>query len=193
MTPGPLSRRGPWYSAAPSAVAVPYHVPSSSSRNRFNDGTRNFALRYFSPDPVTALLEAAALHGAYATGFIVGPPPARAWTVFRYQISQALAVVDFGDPIARGVASTTIQELTGDWLGYYHRSTYTLPAHLPAVRSLSPLAPTQHLANSVHASTTAHGFLAPSAKSPTIANLVLFFARLPASVVQHTGSANTVL
>ena len=75
-----------------------------------------------SPDPDVALLEAAALHGAYAAGFVAGPPPAQRWTVFRYQITRQLEVVDFTKPTAHTQADTTVQELTGDWLGYHHRS-----------------------------------------------------------------------
>ena len=142
-------------------------MPSSRARNRFNDGTGTFALRYFAPDPVTALLEVTALH--------------------------ALTVVEFTDPAIRAVVPTTVQELTGDWLGYYHRSRYALPAHLPAVQSTSPIAPTQRLADSVEKSTTADGFLAPSAKAPVIANLVLFFTRLPPSALRHTGTAHVAL
>ena len=190
MTPGPLSRPSPWYSAAPAAVAVPHHTPSPTSRNRFNDGSGVFALRYFAPDPVTALLEVAALHGAYATGFVAAPP-VRSWAVFQYDIIATLSVVDLGDPAIRAGATTT-QELTGDWLGYHHRSLFSLPAHLPLVHS-GPLAPTQRLAQRIHSSPSTHGFLAPSVKAPSVANLVLFFARLPAGSVRHTGTAHVTL
>ncbi len=195
MTPGPLARLGPWYGAAPSAVAVPHHVPSSTSRNRFNDGAGAFALRYFAADPVTALLEAVALHGSYATGFVPAPPPTRPWTVFRYDIAQLLTVISFADPAVRTATPTTTQELTGDWLGYHHRKLYThaLPPHLPRVHPARDAAPTQRLANRVYGLPSVHGFLSPSAKSPLIANLVLFFGRLPAGSVRHTGSATSAL
>lgn len=190
MTPAPLSRHGPWYSAAPSAVAVPHHTPSVTSLNRFNDGSGFSALRYFAPDPVTALLEVAALHGAYATGFVAAPP-VRSWAVFRYDIVAPLTVVDLGDPgIRAGV--TTVQELTGDWLGYHHRSLFPFPAHLPLVHS-GPLAPTQRLAQDIYTSPSTHGFLAPSVKTPGVANLVLFFARLPVGSVKHTGTRHIAL
>ena len=194
MTPQPLVCRDPWFGAAPSSVAVPHHVPSATARNRFNDGGGVFALRYLAADPVTALLEAVALHGSYASGFVPGPPPARAWTIFRYRIAKSLTVVDFTLPSDRTAADTTVQELTGDWLGYYQRNLFShgLPAHLPRVVS-SPVAPTQRLANDAYSSTTAHGLLTPSAKSPTIANLVLFFARLPVGSLLHTGTATVNL
>ena len=169
---------------------MPYHTPSSISRNRFNDGSGFSALRYFAPDPVTALLEVAALHGAYATGFVAAPP-VRSWAVFEYDIVATLSVVNLGDPAIRAGA-TTIQELTGDWLGYHHRSLFSLGTGLPLVHS-GPLAPTQRLAKDIHASPSTHGFLAPSVKTPAVANLVLFFARLPAGSLKHTGTAHVAL
>ncbi len=195
MTPVPLPHAGPWFRAAPTAIATPGHVPSPGARNRFNDGSGTFALLYFAPDPATALAEAAALHGSYATGFVPAPPPARRWTVFRYRVAQSLTVVDFADPAARTAADTTTQELTGDWLGYHHRALFTalLPTHPPLVLPGNPVPPTQRLASDLHASTTAHGLVAPSAKFPTVANLVLFFHRLPAASLVHTGTATAVL
>ena len=152
-------------------------------------------LRYLAADPVTALLEAVALHGSYASGFVRGPTPARGWTIFRYRTTKPLSVVDFTHPSARIAANTTIQELTGDWLGYHHRNLFghALPGHLPRVVSGHSVAPTQRLANEAYASTQANGLLVPSAKSPTIANLVLFYARLPVGSLLHTGTATVTL
>ena len=135
MTPGLLRRRGPWYSAAPSSVATPTHVPSPASHNRFNEGSGTFSLRYLAADPVTAPLEAVALHGAYATGFVPALPPARAWTVFRYKVAKPVVVVDFAVPKIRALAPTSVQELTGDWLGSLHRRILAASPspHLPRV------------------------------------------------------------
>ena len=159
-------------------------MPSPHALNRFNDGAGNFALRYLASDQNVALLEAAALHGANATGFVAGPLPVR-WTVYRYEVTQQLTVVNFTDPTVRTQADTTVQELTGDWLGYYQRSMGTRP---PRQR-----APTQRLANTIHASTQADGLLAPSAKIPLNENLVLFFGSLPASCLKHTGTTIVTL
>ena len=190
-----LGHLDPWYSAAPSGVAKPYYRPTSRALNRFNDGAGGFALRYLAPNPAIALLEVGALYGAYATGFVAAPP-ARRWTVFRYKITRHIDVVDFTDPADRTNAPTTVQELTGDWLGYHHQSM-GLPASPPAVlNGRDRRAPTQRLADTIYTTTNAHGFLAPSAKIPLTANLVLFFdqpARLPHGCLQHTGTASVVL
>ena len=190
MTPVPLARRDPWYSAAPTSVAIPNHVPSRTSRNRFNDGSGAFALRYLAVSPVTALVEAAAFHGAYATGF-AAPPQPRSWTVYHYEIVAPLDIVNFADPAIRGQAPTTVQELTGDWLGYHHRSQ--APAHQAVVQGTGTIAPSQELAKRVHSSSCAHGFLTPSAKAPLNANLVLFFDLLPPAAIRHVSTATVVI
>ena len=192
MTPVPLARLDPWYSAAPTSVAVPNHVPSRTSRNRFNDGSGTFALHYLAASPFIALIEAAALHGAYATGFVAAPQP-RSWTVYHYEIvGPPLDIVDFADPIGRSQVSTTVQELTGDWLGYHHRHQH-MPATPPPVHGSPPASPTQELARRVYRLPDVRGFLAPSAKVPLTANLVLFFHRLPPGVLRHRGTATVVI
>ena len=192
MTPGLVDLPGPWYSAAPAGVALPYHIPSSTSRNRFNDGNGTFALRYLAAGSIIALLEAAALHGAYASGFFAPLRP-RIWTVFEYEIAAQLNIVDLGDPTARGQAPTTVQELTGDWLGYYHRHTHTSPVHPPSVQGGRAVAPSQELAARLHNAPDVQGFLTPSAKLPLTANLVLFFHRLQPGTILHRGTANVVI
>ncbi len=194
MRPAQLGRLDPWYSAAPSGVAKPNYRPSSRARNRFNDGAGGFALRYLAPNPAIALLEVGALYGAYATGFVAGPP-ARRWTVFRYKITRHIDVVDFTNPAGRTNAPTTVQELTGDWLGYHHRSMGTSASPPPVRNGSDPRAPTQRLANTIYSSTSlpkADGFLAPSAKIPLTANLVLFYDRT-SSCLKLTGSDHVVL
>ena len=157
-----------------------------------NDAAGTFALHYFAPDPTIALLEAVAFHGSYASGFVTAPP-LQAWTVFRYRIAKPLKVVNFADPTVRNAADTTTQELTGDWLGYHHRHVFrALPPHLPAVGAGQMIAPTQQIANDVYA-TGAHGLLAPSAKFPLVANLALFYGRLPTGTLHHTGTATRTL
>lgn len=128
----------------------------------------------------------------YASGFVTAPP-LQAWTVFRYRIVQSLMVVDFADPAVRNAAGTTTQELTGDWLSYHHRHAFgPVSSGLPAVAPGQRLAPTQRLAHAVHAA-GAHALLSPSAKFPLVANLALFYSKLPPGTLQHTGTATRVL
>ncbi len=170
---------------------MPHHVPSATAYNRFNDASGSFALRYFAATPAVALAEAGALYGSPVSGFVAAPPPATSWTVFRYSIQGSVSIVDFTDPAERA-ATTTIQELTGDWLGYRLRliaPAATVPAVLPGT---NVTAPTQQLAHRIRA-IRAHGFMVPSAKAPTIPNLVLFVPGLPDRSVAHTGTAIVVL
>ena len=185
MTLVSLNRNGPWYRAAPAAVANAGHVPSAMAVNRFNDGNGTSRLLYFAPNPVTALLEARAL-----LGFPLGPlAPAgihRHWTVFRYTVTLARnAIVDFGDPKQRSAFDTTIQEMTGDWEGYALRRTSNSPTSAVRVGRLT--APTQELAARLQSDLSLQGFLAPSARNPIDANLVLLYDRLAQGSVVATG------
>ncbi|MDD9961680.1 MAG: RES family NAD+ phosphorylase [Gammaproteobacteria bacterium] len=75
-----------------------------------------------------------------------------------------LNVVDLADPANRSIIDTTPQELTGDWRGY--RTPHAAPA------------PTQALAHAVHQALPAtHGILAPSARNPSVSNLIVFHPR----------------
>lgn len=170
-------------------------MPSGNSLNRFNDASGIFALQYFAANVVTALLEVVAFYGSYGSGFVRSPPPARRWTIFRYRINQSFHVVDLSNPNTRSTARTSTQELTGDWLSYYHRQIRN-PSHyanMPLIGSGNLIAPTQQLAQTIFTSTKADGFLTPSAKVPTFANLVLFYNRLPKASIETTGTATVII
>lgn len=192
MIPVQLARRGPWYSAAQTSVATPNHIPSANSSNRFNDGGGTFQLRYLAATPHVALREATALHGSYATGFVASHPP-RSWTLYRYDIITNLNVVDFTEPSTRNQPSTTIQELTGDWLNYLHQQMLTMRLYQTVVKSHRATSPTQELAYQLHGVANVQGFLVPSAKLPLITNLVLFFHRLPLNSIRHLATASIVV
>ncbi len=70
-------------------------------------------------------------------------------------------------------------------------------AHLgafPAVVSGGSSAPTHELARSWYSSLPqVAGFLAPSARSPSVSNLVLFHDRMPSGAITVTGRAGFVL
>lgn len=166
--------------------------------NRFNDASGNYALQYFTADAVTALLEVVAFYGSYGNGFVPSPPLAQSWTIFQYQINQNqnFHVVDLSDPNTRSTAQTSIQELTGDWLSYYHRRTINPAsyANIPLVQPGNVFAPTQRLARAIFNLTpAAEGFLTPSAKVPTRSNLVLFYNRLPPGSINATGFSTVVV
>ena len=153
-----------WYRAVdPTAASA---APRPSIRpTRFNSGpaaSPSFRLLYFAPDPVTALFEVEALLGS-AFSFSV-PNPLRGAVVVSHSVPQ-LDVVDLGDPVNRSVVDTTRQELTGDWRLYRH------PPTTPA--------PTQALARALHQThPTVRGILAPSARNPSVNNLVVFYDRV---------------
>ena len=153
-----------WYRAVDPAFASAAPHPSARV-TRFNPGPAappSFSLLYFAPDPVTALFEVEALLGS-AFSFST-PNPFRGAVVVNHAVPK-LDIVDFGDPANRSIVETTRQELTGEWRVY--RRTHTAPA------------PTQALAHAVHNSHTAvRGIRAPSARNPSVDNLIVFYDRV---------------
>ena len=189
MTPIPLARAGPWFSAARASAAVPHRVPSKTAINRFNDGNGVVALRYLASDAVIALLEARALLRSFPAG-LVAPGRPRTWTLFRYElaITPDLPILDFGDAATRAAANTTVQELTGDWQGYALRRSPPPWPPLAGVVSGGRFAPTQRLARELYSyHLDLVGFLAPSALALGASNLVLFHDQLPAGTITVTG------
>ena len=116
MSPVPLPVRD-WFRAAPASIARPDHEPRVGTSSRFNDGASAYAVLYFAPDPVTALLEARALFGYPHSVEVEAAHDT--WRVLRYRIDlgEEATVVDFGSPRERSEADTNTQELTGDWEG----------------------------------------------------------------------------
>ena len=105
-------------------------------------------------------------------------------------------MIDLSDPNTRSTAKTSTQELTGDWLSFYHRQTINAAsfANIPLVQRGNLFAPTQRLTPAIFNLTPAvEGFLTPSAKVPTISNLVLFHSRLPPGSIIATGISTVVV
>lgn len=159
--------RSTWYRAAPGwREPLAYHH-TSRALTRFASARSRYFILYLAADPTTALLEVEALVATH------NPPQTHkirqnAYTV--WPISVALTnVIDFGDPGARAVVETSAQELTGDW-----RARHPLYGNPPLVRSRRSDAPTQELGAALHDNPEVEGFLAPSAKTPTLSNLVIF-------------------
>ena len=162
-----LLARSTWY----RAVRRPY-LPlafhrTSKATTRFSSALSRYFTLYFAADPLTALLEVEAV---VATR---NPPrthdiQSQLYTV--WPISVALNnVIDFGDPNHRSAVATSAQELTGDW-----RARHPLAGSPPMVRSRESEAPTQQLGAALENYTDVEGFLTPSARAPTISNLVIF-------------------
>ncbi|MCY3621510.1 MAG: RES family NAD+ phosphorylase [Gammaproteobacteria bacterium] len=153
-----------WYRAVDPAFASAAPRPSARP-TRFNSGpavSPSFRLLYFAPDPLTALFEVEALLGSVFTFSI--PNPSRGALVVSHSVPP-LDIIDLGDPVNRSIVDTTRQEMTGDWRLYRHPST-------------TP-APTQEIARAVHqAHPAAHAILAPSARNPSVNNLVVFYDRV---------------
>lgn len=153
-----------WYRAVDPAFASAAPRPSVGI-SRFNHGptgSPNYRLLYFAPDPVTALYEVEALIGSVFSFSV--PNPFRGAVVLSHAVPR-LDIIDLSDPVNRSIVDTTRQELTGDWRGYRH------PPTTPA--------PTQALAHAVHQTHPAvHGILGPSARNPSVSNLIVFYDRV---------------
>jgi hypothetical protein len=97
------------------------------------------------------------------------------------------AVADLTDAAQLQLIDTSVQELTGDWIGYGFRNPQpnTTPPYFTAV-------PTQQLAHAVHGTGMVEGFLTYSARVPTRRNLVVFPANFQAgSSLRYTDSHGT--
>lgn len=169
-------QRSTWYRATLGARKPFEFDHTSRTTTRFSSANAQYFLLYLAADPITALLEVEAVvatHNPPQTHYI----RPNAYTV--WPISVALGnVVDFGDPHCRSVVETSAQELTGDW-----RTELPVAGGPPAVRSIVSEAPTQQLGAALD-NLDSEGFLAPSAKAPTISNLVVFPHRVDISASQ---------
>ena len=156
-----------WYRAVPGRYAPLAFHHTSKAITRFGSALSRYFTLYFAADPQTALLEVEAVVAAHS------PPQAHqirpnAYTI--WPISVVLNnVIDFGDPGCRRAVETSAQELTGDW-----RAQRPLAGSPPVVRSRASDAPTQQLGAALENDLGVEGFLTPSAKVPTVSNLVIF-------------------
>jgi len=154
-----------WYRAV-----EPRHLPTvlgySHTRrypSRYYAGTNAvvpFDIVYLAENHEVALFEVGALSGSPLIPGGVVANPTRSWLIINAQV-QLTRVADLTD-VARSHASlsTTAQELTGDWKGYWQRSAGT------SVPAPVGVAPTQELGAALYAEGSFEGFLAISAKLP---------------------------
>ena len=160
--------RSTWYRATPEGYAPLGFRHTSKAATRFGIARSRYFMLYFAADPKIALMEVEAVvatHNPPQT-YRVGPGAYRL-----SPISVALNdVVDFGDPSCRSAMATSAQELTGDW-----RTRRPIAGCPPKVRSRASEAPTQQLGAALEAlEPCIEGFLSPSAKDPTVSNLIVF-------------------
>lgn len=164
---GMLLARSTWYRAVPGRYSPLAFHHTSKATTRFGSAGSHYFTLYFAADPQTALLEVEAVVAAHNPRPTHGIRPS-AYTV--WPISVALNnVIDFGDPRCRRTVETSAQELTGDW-----RARRPLAGSPPVVRSRAHDAPTQQLGAALEGDPDVEGFLTPSARAPTVSNLVVF-------------------
>lgn len=120
---------------------------------------------YFAPNPVLARFEARDVLGHWSGAAVPAPGRPRHVVVeYRIELGGKSRIVDARHP-QFSTLDTTLQEMTGDWATYPWET---------------PNAPTQNLARAVFRRPDApDGLIAPSARNPREANLVLFPDRLP--------------
>ena len=176
---------GAWYRVAGtrwiSTAIVTAHTVVTPSR--FYDPTSaspQFRTLYLSDNLHVALFEAQALLGAPTRPGGPVPAPKGHWMTLTVSV-QLHAVLDLSARASQATLDVTVQELTGDWLGYQARS------HLTNVSAPTGTAPTQMLGEAIYRDLRGlEGFLTVSAKVPTNRNLIVFPDRLgPNSFVQY--------
>jgi RES domain-containing protein len=172
-----LTRRscgGRWYRAVPAEFhdAALAYEPSTDTPSRFNPGRTDrpgIPILYLTEDPAVSLFETRVLAGTYLPWQPAAPNLlAKAQAVVPITV-QLASVIDLCDPSQIGLLHTSVQELSGDWLGYQYRP-YSTP--------YPPPAPTQLLGAALFRLPRVEGVLTYSAHAPTRRNLVVFPTKL---------------
>jgi hypothetical protein len=162
---------GSWYRAVPLIHYKTLLRYSHTARipSRFNAGSPHnaFSILYFAETPHLALFEAQAMLGSPLPGRVALPNPAGSWAIITVQV-QLRHVADLTRPSQRRKVGTSVQELTGDWIGYRLRKP-TPPATHPYTD-----VPTQLLGAGLAATAKLEAFLTYSARDSRHQNLVIF-------------------
>jgi RES domain len=139
---------------------------------RFDSGptaSPQFEILYVAQDPIVALFEVQAMLGsAYGPSL---PQPAKAWISLNVNVVLQ-TVADLTTSAAQLMLAATVQELTGDWLGYQQRHR-SLTLNQP-----TGLAPTQSLGAALFAVPGLEAFKTVSAKVTDKRVLVIFPQKL---------------
>jgi RES domain-containing protein len=183
--------RGVWYRAIDvEYLATPIACDHTATRpGRFNGGTPQHPghpTPYLAESGVVAYYEVQAMIGSALPGAVSVPSPVpRTWVTLPIEVWLS-RVVDLTLPIELQYLETSVQELTGDWIGYSFRPPQPVLAG-PFYTNV----PTQRLGHALHASPRRiEGLLTYSARAPIHRNLVVFPNRLrKGSFVRYTDPA----
>lgn len=173
--------RGTWYRAVQARWAsTPLaHAHTATQPGRFNSGSAErpgVEAIYLTDDPRVALIEVREVIGSGLPGQPSTPNPnPRAWTVYPVSV-ELLSVADLTRDEQLQLVDTSVQELTGDWLGYYHR-----PQHRDAPPPYFTHVPTQQLAVALYQTGQFEGLVSYSAVDPRHRNLIVFPALFQSS------------
>lgn len=173
LTLQPLT--GSWHRAVKLAHyrTLLHYAHTATSPSRFNGGSvkNPFPILYFAETPQVALFEAQAMVGSPLPDSVAVPNPAGSWAVITVRISLS-QVADLTLSSQRRQIRTTIQELTGDWIGYRLRQ--------PAVPATFPYTdvPTQRLGAALARRAGLEAIVTFSARDPRHKNLVVFPSNL---------------
>ena len=154
-----------WNTALNTAQTTTY-------RSRFNGGpiaNPLFEILYVAQDPVVAMFEVGALLGSAYGNYL--PQPAQAWISLNVKVVLQ-TVADLTTSAAQLTLGATVQELTGDWLGYQQRQ-HSLSLNQPA-----GLAPTQSLGAALFTVPGLEAFKTVSARITDKRTLVIFPQKL---------------
>jgi hypothetical protein len=172
-----LALTGTWYRAIElqfwSGLLATEHTASMAGR--FHAGTLarpGFEVLYFAEDHQVALLEVGALLGSPFTGEKLVPNPRGHWIIINVQV-QLGRVADLTQSSQLALLETTVQELTGDWQGYWFRDP-----HQKLAAPYWTNVPTQRLGRALHQVRGLEGFLTYSARFSTHRNLIIFPRKL---------------
>jgi RES domain-containing protein len=183
--------RGSWYRAIlPQYWGSLLNTSHTATvRTRFNPGNAGMEIFYTAENHLVALLEVRALLGTpMAPGLLAASPLRRQWGIINVRVSLN-RVVDLTRRDTRRRLGTTVQELTGDWEGYYYRN------QMRAIPKPSNPAPTQRLGQALFQRGDIQAFVTYSAKLAHHKVLVVFPQRLdPASriIFRDPISGNTL-
>ena len=168
---GVYSLSGHWYRAVQLAhyrsLLSQGHTPTGASR--FNAGSvRNpFPILYFAQDQQLALFEVRALVGSAVPVGVYFPNPSASWVVIAVRV-RLQHVVDLTQAKARRTIRMSVQELTGDWVGYRRRRP------IPPTKHPYTDIPTQLLGAALVAMPNIEAFLTYSAIDSSRKSLVVF-------------------